>query len=222
MSKFEPSSCYSVFFVSLVKGLFFLARMPKTNRKKNKSRKPYEHEKNSNTPTESDNQDIESSEDFICIECKKSVDEVVQCERCARWFCCTCQNISEKMYDAIVEFSKLHWFCNGCESDAAAVFQLPAETAATKVTSSDDILLAVTNTITTAMESLQGALTKTLGNVLSANTHQDSAQNTRMDFDTATDPEVHVDVQNVEVFQVVDEYVEREKRKNNLIIHNLP
>ena len=72
------------------------------------------------------------------------------------------------------------------------------------------------------MESLQEALTKTLGNVLSANTPQDSAQNTRMDFDTATDSEVHVDVQNVEVFQVVDEYVEREKRKNNLIIHNLP
>ena len=59
-------------------------------------------------------------------------------------------------------------------------------------------------------------------NVLSVNTHQDGVQNTRMDSDMVSDSEIHADVHKVEVLQVVDEYVEREKRKNNLIIHNLP
>ena len=56
--------------------------------------KPYK--KMANTTIELDNQGVcsndttESTEEYICVECKKSVDEVVQYEKCTKWFYCIC------------------------------------------------------------------------------------------------------------------------------------
>lgn len=68
-----------------------------------------------------------------CIQCKRSADEVVQCKRCAKWFCCVCQDISDGMYEALFEFTKLHWFCNGCEPDAIATLQASIEAGSSEV-----------------------------------------------------------------------------------------
>ena len=78
--------------------------MPKAGcNNKKQTQKPYE--KTTNPPPELENQvvapDTESSEEYICIQCKKLVDEVVKCERCNKWFCCVCQDISDKTYEAV-------------------------------------------------------------------------------------------------------------------------
>ena len=100
--------------------------MSKAGGKKKQIQKLYE--KTTNTTMALDNQgvvqDTESSKEYISIECKKPIYEAVQCERCVKWSYCVCQNINKEMYEALFEFSKLHWFCIGCESYAVAVFQI--------------------------------------------------------------------------------------------------
>jgi len=61
------------------------------------------------------------------------------------------------MYDAIFEFTKLHWFCNGCESDAIAIFQSPLETGPSK-----DPLLCLESKITDLMFNAEQQLTKVI------------------------------------------------------------
>ena len=172
--------------------------MPKAGRKKKQAQKPYE--KTANTTTELDDkgvvQDTESTEEYICVECKKLVDEVVQCEKCIKWYCCVCQNINEKMYEALFEFSKLYWFCNGCESDAIAVFHTSTETGSSK-----EPLSCLESKITDLMSNAVQQLTKVIKegknqireasecmkNTLSKTTQESmpssSADNTTMDIE---------------------------------------
>lgn len=45
--------------------------------------------------------------------------EGVLCEVCNVWFHCRCQQISDKMYEAMQLFKdELHWFCSGCRGGA--------------------------------------------------------------------------------------------------------
>jgi len=61
------------------------------------------------------------------------------------------------MYDTILKFTKLHWFCNECESDAIAIFQSPLETDPSK-----DPLLCLESKITDLMSNAEQQLTKVI------------------------------------------------------------
>jgi len=61
------------------------------------------------------------------------------------------------MYDAIFKFTKLHWFCNGCESDTIAFFQSPLETGPSK-----DLLSCLESKITDLMSNAEQQLTKVI------------------------------------------------------------
>ena len=172
---------------------------------------------------------------YVCDVCKKSVDEVVQCERCIKWFCCVYQNISEKMYDAIFEFSKLHWFCDGCESSAVAVFQTSAETGPSK-----DPLSCLESKITDLMLNAELQLTKvieegknqireagesmknTLSETIQGSVSSSLADNTIMDKDNMPSSSLSFNKTTSEVITTfLDEEKERSKRRLNVIIHNV-
>ena len=61
--------------------------MPKYRRKK-RQQAPYER---------SETQEETGEENCTCSECKKSVDQVLQCESCWNWFCGPCQNLAEEI-----------------------------------------------------------------------------------------------------------------------------
>lgn len=51
----------------------------------------------------------ETSKDIVyCDKCCKSVEQVLQCEYCS---CCTYQNVSDVMYNALTQFKSLYQHC---------------------------------------------------------------------------------------------------------------
>ena len=59
--------------------------------------------------------DVEEEDNYECSQCSNFIDQVLQCEHCARWYCCLCQNVHDKMFAALVKFNSLHWYCAVCE-----------------------------------------------------------------------------------------------------------
>ena len=88
--------------------------MPKTRRKK-KQLNPYDVTRSTVKQLPVARADEEEEDNYKCSQCSKFVDQVLQCECCARWYCCPCQSVGEKLFAAIVEFNSLHWYCTDCE-----------------------------------------------------------------------------------------------------------
>ena len=44
--------------------------------------------------------------------------DMIQCERCERWTCLACSQISELEFDLVSKKKKFHWFCDSCEISA--------------------------------------------------------------------------------------------------------
>ena len=60
--------------------------------------------------------DQEPDPSLECDKCKGLVNELIQCELCSVWFCCTCGNFSSQVVEVISTCKTLHWFCEPCEN----------------------------------------------------------------------------------------------------------
>lgn len=65
-----------------------------------------------------------------CGTCKKGVggkDVGVQCEICANWYHCTCQDVEDELYEVLNKYSKdISWFCKSCKGGASKMLELIA------------------------------------------------------------------------------------------------
>ena len=54
----------------------------------------------------------------VSIECHWSActGNLIQCELCSVWFCCTCGNFSSQVVEVISTCKTLHWFCEPCDN----------------------------------------------------------------------------------------------------------
>ena len=52
-----------------------------------------------------------------CDTCSKHVDEMLQCERCAKWVCLVCANISKAKFNLLND-DDMNWFCITCRGPA--------------------------------------------------------------------------------------------------------
>jgi len=62
----------------------------------------------------SEAQEKTGEKNCMCSECKKSVDQLLQCEICWNWFCGPCQNLAEEILQ-VAHLKCLLWFCSKCE-----------------------------------------------------------------------------------------------------------
>lgn len=150
-------------------------------------------------------------ETLVCSKCSKSVDEILQCENCLYWYCCTCQNVCENMWVALTQFKALHWFCTECES----VVLNKLHTSNSSVTSLEEITKCIAN----SMEVVVNKLTEVIKVSISASVPE---RVSNLDCHTKPDDDQHSLPAQREVTGVIDEYVDRQRRKCNLVIRNLP
>ena len=52
-----------------------------------------------------------AEETLTCSSCSKSVEQILQCEICLSWYCCTCLNVCDNIMSALTQFKSLHWYC---------------------------------------------------------------------------------------------------------------
>ena len=160
-------------------------------------------------------------ESFNCDKCEGTIDNLLQCESCNLWFCGTCSKIPEEALSIIGEINNINWLCQSCEP---GVLDFIKKGHNSNVASTPgDILPAVTSTITAAISSLQEALQGTITTLVNS-TLRLQMQDNQMEI-SATDPSRDIpstDISGHRVVDIVDEYVERERCKCNLLIHNFP
>ena len=52
-------------------------------------------------------------------------DKAVQCDKCQAWFHSKCQAIPKQAHDALVKFKCLSWLCKTCKKDVAEIREMP-------------------------------------------------------------------------------------------------
>ena len=201
--------------------------MPKYRRKAKKSQIPYDNNKKGNPldrekPLE-DSEDTEES--FTCVKCSKFVEQVIQCEYCLKWYCCTCQNVPDGMMSALIDYKSLHWFCSDCEPTILTKLSCkrkPSEVA-NPPTNGHEIANTIINGITEPLKNMMENLVKPITESLQIlkGSLQPAQVVTSRDTN-ATSEEVRVPVAKDTTTQAIDEYMDRERRKCNIIIHSMP
>lgn len=181
--------------------------MPKTRRKK-KQLNPYDVTRATVKQLPAARADDEEEDNYECSQCSKFVDQVLQCECCARWYCCPCQNVSDKMLAAIVEFNSLHWYCADCE---------PSVSGRIKDTAPPQDQQCDIERRLQAMECKLTDLTNSINKITA-----DPCPGTGSPQTTTTTTTDSTKAPNILALKAVDEYREREQRKLNLIFHKVP
>ena len=211
--------------------------MPKSKQSKHKapSGDPYPSRKSGdNENTVEAVVEVESL--LHCDKCTKEVERLVQCEKCQVWFCTGCGKIGENIMSLLDECASLHWFCECCNTAAINAIRSfsnsqnlvePREAQSTdnisnhtKVISSivSDALSKVVGQFTEALKETKDYIKTSIEEIVGAPIPMEDAQHTTEQPATKS----KVLSNGSDVVAAVDEYVEREKRKFNLVFHNIP
>ena len=201
--------------------------MLKYHRKAEKSQMPYDGNKKGNPsdrekPLE-DSEDTEES--FTYVKCSKFVEQVIQCEYCLKWYCCTCQNVPDGMMSALIEYKSLHRFCSDCEPTILTKLfcKRKSSEVANLPTNGHEIANTTINGITEPLKNMMENLVKPITESLQTlkGSLQPAQVVTSKDANV-TSKEVRVPVAKDTTTQTIDEYMDWERRKCNIIIHSMP
>ena len=175
--------------------------------------------------TDAESQDGKCDDDeYPCDNCKSvgMSDHLIQCECCDRWLCCTCQNIPNAMAKSILRWKQLHWFCLDCEDAATKAVKAPSRN---KIIS--DVAVETASLIISIVQAEMSKETyKMTTSYAKVVKDMSTISNPAFKQSNATTPSSDKDAGNLakpqQVVESIDEYLDREKRRMNLIIHNLP
>ena len=158
----------------------------------------------------------QQEEFFTCDSCKRSSEYVLQCKCGCVWFCDVCCDISGDLFNGISGIKGLHWFCSGCDGSVMGIVN--------KSTDGSSIGEVIDSAIHKSLDKAMGQFIEVLTEKIKQfqNAIQTSIPAVKVmetsDVSTRTTPHSR----HRSVAAAVDEYVDRERRKQNLIIHNLP
>ena len=178
-----------------------------------------------------------------CGEPVKNSDDGVQCEKCEHWFHITCQGIPKPAYEALKKYKVLSWFCSGCKAQVghtATKDNLRLTTLESKVEQlNKDIkehLGRMIHSLREQERSVDGQ-TKLIERSIRESVTQKasyaemvkgscSEMVSQVSAKLSSFPQLAAahaaskDVQNMS--KVFDDFLNKDRRKSNLVIHNLP
>ena len=184
------------------------------------------------TPELHADSDEEVGDTWQCSGCKTEGDQQgIECERCSKWFCLKCQDASAELLGILNSWRCLHWYCDGCESlakQAVADSMLGNSLSAKlehvieqKVTKVVQKAVEKVDKATKQMESFMET-TSELSKKSYATVAAIKAQSNQTPVNQAGNPPSQGVVPPARVVEAVDELVDRERRKNNIIIRGIP
>ena len=203
--------------------------MPKNKTKRKQLSGPYPGKKKgtvSDTNGTKTSGQVENSENYICDVCTDAVDRLIQCERCLIWYCLKCSKLTDLAMYVLEENESIHWFCEPCSGNVIEAIQAfnPPENSSQEQTSES----LIKKSIDTAL----GQFVTQLNNIMDeAKDHfkrsLSDASHQPVQMDTSNGASGEIPVQALgnnpgQVVGMIDEYIDRERRKSNLIFHNVP
>ena len=175
-----------------------------------------------------------------CGEIVRHSDLGVECDKCTNWFHTSCQLIPRAAYDALARFKVLSWLCPECkldikETNGSRIASLESKLEQLGKSMNDHTKLVVQslkeqeetsrqhtiliertvtelyNQKTSYAEIVKGSCNEAAEKVLAKVSSAPSAVQPRS---------AGTDMHNIA--QVFDEFLDKDRRKNNLVVHNLP
>ncbi|KAI8501333.1 hypothetical protein Bbelb_206040 [Branchiostoma belcheri] len=181
-----------------------------------------------------------------CDDRRHGENDQIECERCLKWMCAPCMKMPKAMLNALIKYRSLHWYCPTCEPlavDGARSEAVNCTSDEVREKRYDEVMIAsiaekTATAIAVSIESKVKDLTLTSAN----NSLQSQGQGQRQSYadvtrnlsrftgtinkivaGTSTPQSSSCNPQDSrEVVQLVDEYIEREKRRKNLVVFNVP
>ena len=199
--------------------------MPKSKNAKHKqTAEPYSVSKKDNSSKEKDVSDSDDKETVLyCDKCTSAVECLLQCERCLVWHCLDCAKVTNNIMNVLDECEALHWFCEACNVKAVVAILAFNPSEPTQ---------SLTNTIASVVQKSLDKVMDDLIKVISDKTEhlqQSVNQAVHTSADNLMDTEVVADGQSNtslpssgSVVDIVDEYVDRDRKKCNLNISAQP
>lgn len=176
--------------------------------------------KNSNTSAE-DKQDKPfkiKKDSQNCGSCNIVVrddEAAIECELCRFWFHCTCQNVSKKLYDTISDpdCDALHWYCRTCNGTAGNMLIMM-----TSLQSKQSKLQLEMNGLKDEMKDCKIEIVDSQQRI------EKTLEEFKQEISDREDSSLHCSMDKVEKLftDKLEDFEEREKRKNNLIIFGIP
>lgn len=178
--------------------------------------------------------------DKACGEPVRSNECGVSCDMCERWFHASCQGIPKPAYDALTKYQVLAWLCPGCKATLKGIDAKNLSSLEAKVDQLSTSLDAHMRRIGQSLKEQEQAVveqTQLLERSI-RDSHTQKASYAEMVKGTCSDMVAKVsakvsaipqtlasqasskDMQSLS--QVFDEFIEKDRRKFNLVIHNLP
>ena len=166
----------------------------------------------------------DSEEDnYPCDKCGKAESEyLIQCERCNQWVCTTCGNTEAEMINLLSKWKQLHWFCSSCETIALGAVK-DSSSNSSNIQSYD---LAFKKQMSSDMQSMKKLIEQVIDSTkeLKQKSYADMVKSPER-LSTVTNVDNSKTLPNREqhnAIDAIDEYIDRERRKCNLIVHNVP
>ena len=132
----------------------------------------------------------------VCADCKRKVrrtDEAVECEVCEIWFHNKCQNVSDALYPVLQDKTeRVSWYCNYCSRGAKPLMKKLQKLSVKQVKTEEEV-----KKISERVKAIEDV---SIGKLIP-------------DMDEKITSKVE---------EEIEEYRERELRKCNLILHNVP
>ena len=209
--------------------------MPKQKNVKRKEVRPYLVKDKANALYGADSS--QEPELLVCDKCTATVDQLIQCERCQVWYCSQCENVPVKLMELLDEFKdEVHWFCHYCKTLALEAIRnfnsssdtLPDTFRKTFEESISKVIENVAkevNKLTTSFENHCRTLVEKSASLLPKDDTMDISNGVEDVGNRPSNVLVYssaVQRTSGSVMSIIDEIKDRNRRRCNLIIHNLP
>lgn len=165
--------------------------------------------------------------DGKCGGCKKAVgsEKAVQCELCELWFHSRCENIADETYK-LMNQDKIHFYCGRCDKSAGSILKIvydiqkKQDTMAGELNRVKDEVAGIANKTVGLQNQLDGVVREI--NEMKAGSMRGSTVEERDVAETEVKKmKSHLDSTVREMKEEMEENLEIERRKMNIIIHGL-
>ena len=159
---------------------------------------------------------------FDCPECTSKVKKLIECEFCRTWMCLPCADLSNEAYKIANEWQHtLHFYCKHCFPKVYNLI-INYKSSPNVSESLEDLNNKIESLSQQLSQQLQdipkisSLLNKTYSEVSRTTPHAPTSTT-----GTPKNPTPTINKQ-IEAVNIIDEFTEREKRKNNIVLSNIP